>query len=120
MRFFLNKENGEVVFTADGTKLCDGKFSELTPNTTDGAKEKHVPVVSTSGNTVSVEVGTVPHPMTEAHLISLVALETSCGFHVTRLLHTDTPRATFTLADGEKPIAAYEYCNLHGLWVCKI
>ena len=25
--------------------------------------------------------------------------------------------AEFVLADGDKAVAAYEYCNLHGLWV---
>ncbi|MBQ8038635.1 MAG: desulfoferrodoxin, partial [Lachnospiraceae bacterium] len=25
-------------------------------------------------------------------------------------------RAEFKLADGEEFVAAYEYCNLHGLW----
>jgi superoxide reductase len=23
----------------------------------------------------------------------------------------------FALADGEKPVPVYEYCNLHGLWM---
>ena len=28
--------------------------------------------------------------------------------------------ATFIVADDDEPIAAYEYCNLHGLWVAKV
>ena len=28
----------------------------------------------------------------------------------------DKPEAVFALADGETVVAAYEYCNLHGLW----
>lgn len=33
-----------------------------------------------------------------------------------KLDYTDKPKAEFKLADGEELIAAYEYCNLHGLW----
>ena len=28
----------------------------------------------------------------------------------------DKPEAVFALANGETVVAAYEYCNLHGLW----
>ena len=41
----------------------------LTANTTDGAREKHVPVVTREGNTVSVNVGSVDHPMIPEHYI---------------------------------------------------
>ncbi|MEG0901638.1 MAG: desulfoferrodoxin family protein, partial [Clostridia bacterium] len=26
------------------------------------------------------------------------------------------PQACFALCDGDEVIAAYEYCNIHGLW----
>jgi len=26
------------------------------------------------------------------------------------------PEAVFAIADGDEFVAAYEYCNLHGLW----
>ena len=28
----------------------------------------------------------------------------------------EKPEATFTLNDGDEVVAAYELCNLHGLW----
>ena len=28
----------------------------------------------------------------------------------------EKPEAVFALAEGETVVAAYEYCNLHGLW----
>ena len=28
----------------------------------------------------------------------------------------EKPQASFVLADGDQLVAAYEYCNLHGLW----
>jgi len=30
------------------------------------------------------------------------------------------PEAGFRLVDGEKALAAYEYCNLHGLWKAEV
>ena len=30
--------------------------------------------------------------------------------------HTGDPEATFALVDGDAVVAAYAYCNLHGLW----
>ena len=44
---------------------CGEKMTELSPNTTDAALEKHVPVVEVNGNTVKVTVGSTLHPMTE-------------------------------------------------------
>ena len=37
--------------------------------------------------------------------------------HIKSLKAGEEPKATFILAEGEKPVAVYEYCNLHGLWV---
>ena len=48
---------------------CGKRMEEVTANTTDAAQEKHVPVVSQNGAVVSVKVGSVPHPMTEAFLL---------------------------------------------------
>ena len=52
---------------------CGQKMDELVPNTTDGALEKHVPAVSRDGKEVSVQVGSVIHPMLEEHYIQLIA-----------------------------------------------
>jgi superoxide reductase len=89
---------------------------EIVPNTTDGAVEKHVPVVAVDGNTVTVTVGEAEHPMLEAHYIQFIILETSQGFQKKDLKPGEKPEAVFALAPDEKPVAAYEYCNLHGLW----
>ncbi len=89
---------------------------ELKANTTDAAQEKHVPEVSVEGNLVKVKVGSVEHPMTEEHHIAFIYLETENGVTRKDLDHTGKPEAVFALAEGEKPVAVYEYCNLHGLW----
>ena len=92
----------------------------LNPNTTDAAQEKHVPVVTVDGTRVTVSVGSAEHPMMDEHHISFIILETNQGSQIKYLNHTGKPAAEFALAEGEKPIAAYEYCNLHGFWKATI
>ena len=106
-----------VLNEGGGTITCCGSnMTELVPNTSDGAGEKHVPVVTVDGSKVSVAVGSVEHPMLDAHYIQWVALETDKGVQIKKLKPGEKPFAEFVLAEGEKAVAAYEYCNLHGLW----
>ncbi len=107
---FMNEKSGCT------PKCCGETMKELVPNTTDGATEKHVPVVEVEGNVVHVIVGSVEHPMSEAHYIQLIVLETNKGFIKHDLKPTDQPKSTFYLSEDEKVVSAYEYCNLHGLW----
>lgn len=120
MKFYLCnhcKNVVEMVVDHKVTPFCCGTaMQELVANTVDAAKEKHVPVVSVSGNTVNVVVGDVLHPMTEAHLINFIVLVTTNGVYRKDLTPSDEPKASFTLAEGEKALEVYEYCNLHGLW----
>ena len=120
MKFYINKTTKEIIevvlgkdttFTSEG-----GEMVELKANSTDAAGEKHVPVITVNGNKVHVVVGSVIHPMTEEHSIQFIALETKQGVQRKALLSTDQPVADFVLAEGDEVIAAYEYCNLHGLW----
>ncbi len=98
--------------------LCCGEaMAELVPNTVDAAKEKHVPVVRVSGNEVTVEVGSVAHPMLAEHHIAWIYLQTSQGGQRKKLTVPGEAGATFLLAGEDRPIAVYAYCNLHGLWM---
>ena len=98
-----------------GVPFCCGKqMTELKANTTDAAQEKHVPVVSVEGNEVVARVGSVDHPMIEAHYIQFIVVETENGFQVHHLEPNEEPEARFVV--NEKVVAVYEYCNLHGLW----
>ena len=100
---------------------CNGApMKVLTANTTDAAQEKHVPVVEVDGNKISVKVGSVAHPMTDAHLIEWIYLQTKKGGQHRYLTATDKPEATFFIAEDDTPLAVYEYCNLHGLWKAAI
>lgn len=84
------------------------------PNITDGAYEKHLPVIEHYSDSVLVKVGSVPHPMLDVHWIEWIVLETATGYQKKELKPGDEPIATFVVM--EPVIAAYEYCNLHGLW----
>jgi superoxide reductase len=92
----------------------------LKPNTVDASHEKHVPVVEVDGNTVTVKIGVADHPMIPEHYIQWVYLETENGGQRKALKPGDKPMASFALTEGEKAVAAYAYCNLHGLWMAAI
>lgn len=96
---------------------CGEKMQELVAGAVDAAVEKHVPFVTVEGAQVKVQVGEVAHPMTEEHLIQFVVLVTERGYQVATLSAADAPAAEFVVAEGDKPVKVYEYCNLHGLWV---
>ena len=121
MRFFVCEHCGNIVEMVKDKGVpvmcCGQKMTELIPGTSDGAAEKHVPVVTQNGNNITVEVGSVEHPMVEAHYIQWIVIETKKGSQMVKLTPEDKPRAEFVLADGDEFVAAYEYCNLHGLWM---
>ncbi len=120
MKYYVCEHCGNIIEYVKETGVpvmcCGQKMTELVPGTSDGAHEKHVPVVSIDGDRVIVEVGSVEHPMVEAHYIQWIAIETTRGSQRVKLEYTGKPRAEFRLVDGEEFVAAYEYCNLHGLW----
>lgn len=91
-------------------------MEEMTPCSTDGSFEKHVPEIRTEGDEVTVVVGSVPHPMLKEHWIEWIALETRCGNQRKALKPEAEPKACFRICYGDEVIAAYAYCNLHGLW----
>ncbi len=120
MKFYICAHCGNIItYLRDAgvpVFCCGEKMQELVPGTTDAAQEKHVPLVKVEGGKVSVCVGEVEHPMQAEHFIQWVILETDQGIQKKDLLPGTAPEALFALAPGEKPVAAYEYCNLHGLW----
>lgn len=119
LKFYRCKNMGNIT-VKPYVKEDPGHGDLLEPNTTDAAQEKHVPVVTVNGNAVHVEVGSTLHPMTPEHYITFIALETEKGYQIVELTPDDQPIADFAVAEGDKPVAAYEYCNLHGLWKADI
>lgn len=118
-RFYFCESCGNFMIAAIASGVipycCGSEMTLLKPNTTDGNKEKHVPVVTyTSNHSLKVCIGSEPHPMTKEHNIRFVCLETSVG-GIIRYLKEDDPPEVCIRFNG-KPIAVYAYCNLHGLW----
>ena len=118
IRFYKCEHCGNIVgliHNAGVPMMCCGqKMTELVPNTEEASVEKHLPVVTKIDDChIKVEVGSVAHPMTPEHHIAFIYVETEKGGMKIDL--SEKPEAVFcTCAD--KPVAVYEYCNLHGLW----
>lgn len=105
----------EVMQGGEGDLACCGQNMKLmVEGTSDGAKEKHVPVVEQTAAGYMVKVGSVPHPMEEKHWIQWIELVAD-DISYTRFLHPGSaPEAEFCVSG--KNVYAREYCNLHGHW----
>jgi len=105
----------EVMHVGGGTLVCCGQpMNLLTENTTDAAKEKHVPVIQRTDRGYKVSVGSVPHPMQAEHYIQWIELITDSFVYRKYLSPGAPPEAEFEVrANG---VTAREHCNLHGLW----
>jgi len=90
-------------------------MTELVPNTVEASTEKHIPAVTATSDSLSVQVGSVPHPMEDGHHIAFVYVETEQGGQRKCLKPGMEPKCSFSFAD-DKPVAVYAFCNLHGLW----
>ena len=117
-RFYFCEKCGNLagMIHSNGVPMycCGKEMTHLEPNTSDASREKHVPEVKVNNGAVTVNVGSVAHPMQHDHSINWVYLQTDRGGHRKCLEVNDAPVVSFVL-DHEKPLAAYAYCNLHGL-----
>ena len=105
----------QVVGEGKGSLVCCGNpMNLMAENTTDAAKEKHVPAVESSGGKIKVAVGSVPHPMEEKHYIEWIEIITEHKVLKKFLKPGQTPEAVFN-CDCQN-ITVRAYCNLHGLW----
>lgn len=104
-----------MLHTGDGELVCCGQLMELKiENTVDASLEKHLPVIEKTETGVLIKVGSVPHPMEDAHYIEWIEIIVD-GISYRKFLNPgDEPQAEFCVS-GEN-IIAREYCNLHGLW----
>lgn len=104
-----------LLHSGGGTLVCCGQDMELlTENTTDAAKEKHVPVIEKTATGYKVKVGSVAHPMEEKHFIQFIELIADDKSYWAFLKPGSAPEAEFCIS--AKSVSAREYCNLHGLW----
>ena len=117
-KFYRCRHCGNVIMKVVDSKVpvvcCGEQMQELIPNTVDASGEKHVPVVTRPDDcTIEVRVGSLAHPMVPEHHIAFIYVETENGG--IRVDLTDEPNARICVCK-DKPVAVYEYCNLHGLW----
>ena len=122
-RFYLCERCGNLVGLIEnggGQLVCCGqKMTKLEAGVVEASHEKHIPVATVEGSTVTVNVGSIEHPMVSEHSLLWVYLQTDKGGQRKCLEVGKPPIVTFALAD-EKPVAVYAYCNLHGLWMAEI
>lgn len=107
----------EVIHAGAGEPVCCGVAMEKQEaGTSDGATEKHVPVIEKIDGGYLVKVGSVAHPMLDAHYIEFIELICQkCGKVQRKYLKPgELPQAKFK--SGSDKVLAREYCNLHGLW----
>jgi superoxide reductase len=110
----------EALRESDCDPACCGKpMRLLVENTTDAAKEKHVPVIEHRPDGVLVKVGSVAHPMEADHYIEWIELlvpgaDGSVASYRAFLKPGDKPEAFFPVAAAK--VEARELCNKHGLW----
>jgi len=150
VKFYRCEKCGNIVAlvkSGGGTLVCCGQeMTLLKANTTDAAVEKHVPFVEKEDGKIKVTIGSVIHPMTDAHYIEWIALVTENKIELVYLKPGMEPKAEFIynfkediehIIDDEneivpncegqncnfvytdksqKDFTVYEYCNLHGLW----
>ena len=120
VQFFVCNHCGNIIAMIKDKgvpiKCCGESMKEIIPGTSEGAKEKHIPVYHISGETVTVCVGETEHPMTAEHYIDWVSIETEEGFQIKKL-NTDAPaKVSFSLSKGDKVKSVYAFCNQHSLW----
>jgi superoxide reductase len=105
----------EVAAGGAGALVCCGSnMQHLVENTTEAAKEKHVPVIAKVDGGYKVSVGSVAHPMEDKHFIQWVELEVDGVLQRKALKPGQAPEVVFLAPEGAA--TAREYCNLHGLW----
>ncbi|MBI9081372.1 MAG: desulfoferrodoxin [Pseudodesulfovibrio sp.] len=109
-----------VIHAAGGALACCGSDMVLMKeNTVDAAVEKHIPVYDKSGDTLTVKVGEVAHPMEEKHYIEWIEVLVGDTCLTKMLDPGDAPEAKFCTAGLTGDVSVRAYCNLHGLWAAK-
>ena len=120
MEFYKCNRCGNIIAYAKKSGVavvcCGEPMQQISENTVEASHEKHIPVVARDGMKITVNVGSVAHPMEAAHYIEWIAIETDNGNQRKVLNPGDSPEAVFYVAEDTKLIKACAYCNLHGLW----
>jgi superoxide reductase len=105
----------EVMHVGGGPLVCCGEPMEfLTENSKEASLEKHVPVIEKIATGFKIKVGSMPHPMEDAHYIEWIEVQADGKDYHTFIEPSDAPEAEFCIQ--AESVSARIYCNLHGLW----
>lgn len=104
----------EVLNEGAVMSCCGRPMMRLEGNKTDGAIEKHVPVIEKIDGGYLVRVGSTAHPMTKEHYIQWIELLTENEVLRKELDYNSKPEAIFLT--NKDVVCAREYCNIHGLF----
>ena len=122
-KFYICRHCGNLVGMVHDSGVpivcCGEKMQPLVPNIVEASGEKHLPAVTMEDGVLHVRVGSVEHPMLPEHYIQWIYVMTENGGQRRALKPGDAPEASFCLG-GDKAVAVYAYCNLHGLWMTQL
>ncbi|MBO7248427.1 MAG: desulfoferrodoxin [Bacteroidaceae bacterium] len=122
IRFFRCRHCGNIIVKMVDSRVpvvcCGERMEELVANTVEASTEKHIPhITRIDDSRFKVEIGSIEHPMLPEHHIVFIFLETENGG---MFFYPKNKPETIFCTDTGKPLAVYEYCNVHGLWKAKI
>lgn len=104
----------EALTDGTSTECCGNEMELLIENIKEASLEKHIPVIEKVEGGYKVIVGSIPHPMEEAHYIQWIELNEGDKVQIKFMSPGQEPMAEFKSDASE--VTAREYCNLHGLW----
>ncbi len=97
-----------------GIKCCGQEMVFCNANISDGAVEKHLPVVEKSDDEITVKVN---HVMEDEHFIEWIMLSAD-GVEIKKHLKAgQAAEVKFPYFANSK---VYSYCNKHGLWATEV
>ena len=113
----------EVVASGVGQLVCCSvPMEKLHEHQNDDEfQEKHVPVVTIEGETKTIRVGSIPHPMEKEHYIMFIEAISPDKRYIKRkyLNPQEEPKMEIKQCCHFNGFTSRELCNIHGLWVGK-
>ena len=109
----------QVFHSGFGELVCCRKpMTHLEPKTNEPEiGEKHIPIFIENDGITEVKIGSIPHPMTNEHYIEFIEVLSNDKheMHI-KFLHPEQ-EPTLQLRCQNDFKNAFEYCNIHGLWL---
>lgn len=122
-KFYECKHCSNVILMieAGGGQLncCGEQMQEIPTNDLEASIEKHIPIIKTEGNKVTIRIGEEDHPMIENHYIEWIYIKTKRQEQRVNFFPGEKPEVELHIDNDEIELVA-AYCTLHGLWTTGI